>query len=125
LRKSMILGMGLCLGLAACGSDPMKASNELLKKGDLSGAVSALQQLEAKKPELKDVHYELFLAYRLQASQAGAKADELTRSAIDEFTWICKSEGIGADYQHMEETLQGADKSKAAFAAAYALIYPH
>jgi hypothetical protein len=103
----------------------MKGANDLLKKGDLNGAVAALKELQVKKPELKATHYDLFVIYRFQATQAGAKADDLTRAAIDEFTWICKNEGLGADYQHMEETLQGADKSKAAYAAAYALVYPH
>ena len=124
-----MLRKGLCAALmlgslAACGRDPLKDSSDLLKKGDMAGAISALQALELKKPELKAPHYELFLIERLQASQAGGKSDQITEAAIAEYTWICRAEGIDSDYQRMEETLKASDKTKAAFEAAYALVYP-
>ncbi len=122
LRKSLCAA--LLLSLAACSHDPMQESSDLLKKGDLNGAQAALQALLMKKPELKAPHYELFLIERLLASQAGGKSDQITEAAIGDYTWICKAEGIDSDYQHMEETLKASDKTKAAFEAAYALVYP-
>ena len=127
MRKDLCgaLSLGLLLALGACGGKPVNAAAELLKKGDLAAAQAALESAELKHPELPATHFQLFLVYRLLATRAGAKADQLTQLALSEYTWICKHEGLDSDYQRMEESLKASDKTKRAFEEAYALVYTH
>jgi hypothetical protein len=127
LRKELYLGLslGLILALGACGRKAASGAAELLKKGDFAAAQSTLEAMELKQPELASTHFQLFLVYRLLATRAGAKADQLTQMALSEYTWICKHEGLDSDYQRMEETLKASDKTKHAFDDAYALVYTH
>ena len=52
-----------------------------------------------------------------------ARHDAYLASAIDEYSWIAKQEGLAADYKDMEASLKSTDKTRAAYEAAYAAVY--
>jgi Tfp pilus assembly protein PilF len=125
MRKYLwaVLAIALLAPLG-CAKDPNSAAVGLLKAGDRSKALQALEQAKVAKPDYAQTHYLLFVLYQYLVSQGEpAKADTYLQSAIGEYSWIAKNAGIPEDYKDMEGSLKATDKTKTAYEAAYAAVY--
>jgi hypothetical protein len=102
-----ILALGLALGLAACGGDPMKDASQSLANHDLAKAEVQLAGLVQAQPDLRAAHMQYFVLLRYLALQgAAAQQDAYQNKSIGEYDWLVKSYGLTPDYRDMEGSLK-------------------
>lgn len=124
MRKLFLALSALALLSAACGGKPEAKAEEFLKKGDRVAALASLEKVRAESPDRRETRYLLFNLYRyLKAQGEPSKADFFLQAAIGEYGWICQNDGVTLNYQDMEGSLRGNEKSKQLFEAAYAAVY--
>ena len=119
-----VLVLFLCAGLAACGGDPMKASNAALAAKDPVKAEALLDQLLKAEPNLHLARVQHFAVCRYLALQGEAfKQDLFQNKAIADYDALVKDYGLSPDYKDMEASLRANAQAGADLAAARKPLY--
>lgn len=123
--KRVALGVGLALGLAACGGgDPMQAANAALAAKDAAKAELLLQGVLKQEPSLREAHIRLFVVAQYLAAQGDPSRQQAFQTeALDQYDWLVKSYGLRADYGDMQGSLKADPQAAADLAAARQPLY--
>jgi hypothetical protein len=123
LRKWRWIALA-ALCLSGCAKSPDLVAAQLLKAGNRDQALQVLEKAKADTPDNKPVRYLLFVIYQdLVAQGEPAKHDAYLQSAIENYSWIAKNEGINEDYRDMEGSIKSKDSSRASYQAAYGTVF--
>jgi hypothetical protein len=122
--KRTMMALALLAGMAACGGDPMKASNAALAAKDAVKADALLEAVLKDNPELRLAHLQHYVVAQYLAAQGDpSRQKAFLDKALNEYDWLVKSYGLTADYKDMETSLKTNAQAAADLAAARKPLY--